>query len=181
MKALVALSTLVLLQTGAIGAALPASPYVGPFKSENCPAIVRMFDDPTPLFLAVVRNQPRQADDFVRNYGRCVFSGTNSVNGLLTGWLKTTPRSCEVLADVAAWLHDHDVNLTGRAKPALMWGYYGTTAGNSADFANNANDCIRMLGDPMDAEADDESPEQPAAPMPNAPVTAASMFGKRWW
>ena len=117
-----------------------SSVLVGPFNDENCPFIKSAFDDPSPLFLTVVRNNPRQADDFVRNYSRCAMGPTGldlgwsviSANQNAIGWLKSTPDACRVVGEIGQWLHTHGVDLTGRQKAALS---SGTTVPVSAGIS----------------------------------------------
>ena len=105
------------------------SPLVGGFNVVNCPTIVAAFQNPSPLLLTVVRNNPRQADDFIRNYSRCTIvpiidaigAGNNAI-----GMLRTTPDACRVVGEIGVWLHRHDVHLTGGRKSAGFSG--GVTA-----------------------------------------------------
>lgn len=112
-----------------------ASPYTGKFLWKNCALIKEAFANPPGLLLTQLRNSPRQADDFVRNYSLC--NGTNAI-----GWSVTTQRNCTLVESIGDWLARHDVALSGRRRNALTPGVWLTLSGNSADLANNANDCL---------------------------------------
>ena len=144
MRATLALVTLTLLALPAHG---DASPYTGPYKIENCPTIMAAFANPPSLLLTQLRAQPRQADDFVRNYSRCTQQVESRVLRRLGSVLsvsKATPFNCDVVARVGNWLHQNDVRLTGPVWPFHRMSVLDMQAGNAADLANNANDCIRL-------------------------------------
>lgn len=138
-----------------------ASPYTGPWREYNCEEIAKAFVDPPRLLIAQLRNNPRQADDFVRNLSKC--RGTNVI-----GWSLSTEASCALVEQVDAWLHKYDIALTGRGKPALTFGFWGTSSGNSADLANNANDCLTLRHRYFDVERRTVKPE------PNVATSAAA-------
>lgn len=151
-----------------LGVAVPAmaghyraSPYTGPWREYNCGEITKAFADPPRLLLAQLRNNPRQADDFVRNLSKC--RGTNII-----GWSLSTEASCALVEQVDAWLHKYGIALTGRGKPALTFGFWGSSSGNSADLANNANDCLTLNHRYFDVE------RRTAKPKPGMATPAAT-------
>lgn len=142
-----------------------SSPFTGRFFEKNCPAIRQAFADPPPLLLTQLRNNPRQADDFIRNYSRC--NGTNVI-----GWSITTQRTCALVERVGVWLETHDVALSGRGKGATFPGALATFAGNAGDLANNANDCLVLQHRYFDTERPvDRQPRDAAGTQAPAPAT----------
>ena len=104
-----------------------SSILVGDWKQANCPAINEAFASPSQTFIIVMRYNPRQADDFVRNYSQC--HGTNAI-----GRHQSTKETCAVIVRIDEFMQKHGLSFTvnnaGRG-------------GNAADFANNANDCFK--------------------------------------
>lgn len=153
-----------------------SNPLVGPYRAANCHVIEAEFDKPSPLFLAMLRNQPRQADDFIRNFVRCRLGGDRGWTFIMpnraTGWYRTNHESCALLELVAEWLQRNDVHLSGRNKGSVFWGFWGTNSGNAADFANNINDCLRSSARTPSANAARRQPRK---------GTAIWRFGKRRW
>ena len=145
-----------------------ASPYTGKFLWKNCNLIKEAFANPPGLLLTQLRNSPRQADDFVRNYSLC--NGTNAI-----GWSVTTERNCKLVESIGDWLARHDVALSGKRRSALTPGFWLTFSGNSADLANNANDCLvtqtRYLGQAENANRRPAKARPPVAP-PGEPSAA---------
>ena len=138
-----------------------ASPYTGKFLWKNCNLIKEAFVNPPGLLLTQLRNSPRQADDFVRNYSLC--NGTNAI-----GWSVTTQRNCKLVESIGDWLARHDVALSGKHRSAFTPGFWLTLSGNSADLANNANDCLvnqtRYLGQAENANRRPAGARPPVAP-----------------
>lgn len=149
-----------------------ASPYTGKFLWKNCNLIKEAFANPPGLLLTQLRNSPRQADDFVRNYSLC--NGTNAI-----GWSVTTQRNCKLVESIGDWLARHDVALSGKRRSALTPGFWLTWSGNSADLANNANDCLvtqtRYLSQAESANKRPAGARPPVVPSgePSAPPMSA--------
>lgn len=163
----VAAAALCLAAGPASAAEYRSSPYTGPYWEKNCPAIQQAFANPPGLLLTQLRNSPRQADDFIRNYSYC--NGTNVI-----GWSITTQSTCALVERVGAWLQEHDVALSGRGKGATFPGALGTFAGNAGDLANNANDCLVLQnryfdGDGADNRGHDASATATPVPAAQAP------------
>ena len=101
-----------------------ARPFTGPLNRGNCAALAAELDSPTSSLLVVVRNNPRQADDLVRNWTRCMTAGRHSP----IGPMPVTYENCRTALQIAAWLDRYRVAIT---------------RGNARDLSNNANDCMR--------------------------------------